>query len=816
MAPNAAPESAFDPWFAAADGGWTLDYFDYRPEDERSRETLCTLCNGWLGVRGSAEEADARAPHHDPGTYLAGGYNRGVSHVAGRTIALDVLVKWPGALALACRPEGGQWLSPDRSEVLRYRQQLDCRRGLLRRGMRLRDDAGRETTILSWRLVSMADPHLACIRWTIIPHNWFGSLEVRSALDGNVQNRGVARHREFEHVHIEVAGTGCDDRAIWLEARCRRAPLSLALASRLRATRNGRPVPLPRRCRRTDRAVEESVMLEARQGEPIALEKIVAIASSRDDEEGVGPLPAALRALERSGSAEALRADHERAWDELWLRYELDVRPAGDLATAARVDAFHLIQTLSPRIEHRDVGAPARGLHGEGYFGHIFWDQLFIDSWLRFRSPETARALLAYRYRRPDAAREQARALGCRGALFPWRSARDGREQTPPVQLNPRDGSYDPDHTSLQRHINSAIAHAVWQYHRTTADTSFLERQGAELFVEICRFWAGAFRRDPSTGRYHLRGVVGPDEFHQAYPDSGRPGVDDNAYTNMMAAWCLRTAPAVLDAIPAARRRELLEQLGNSSDELEAWRDVATHIFVPLHENRIIAQFAGYERLAELDWDGYRARYGDVRRIDRILDAEGDSVLRYKASKQADVLMLFYLLPFPDLSALLAESGYRFDAAMAERTIAYYEPRTSHGSSLSGVVHAVVDLRWGRADAWQRFESAVQFDVTRAREGQSTGGIHLAAMAGALDLLARCIAGVEAGVEMLEFDLCPAAPRLEIRLPLLYRGSRVEVWRTRDALVIATGDDWPEGSRIAFRGGVHRLGPGQRLSFNLG
>ncbi len=287
-----------------------------------------------------------------------------------------------------------------------------------------------------------------------------------------------------------------------------------------------------------------------------------------------------------------------------------------------------------------------------------------------------------------------------------------------------------------------------------------------------------------------------------------------------MAAWCLKTAPVVLAAIPPRRREVLLEHLGIAPEELDSWRELATRIFVPFHDDGSISQFAGYERLAERDWDGYRRRHGDLRRIDHIMDverdAEGDSVLRYKTTKQADVLMLFYLLPFPELRALLAENGYRFDEAMAARNIAYYERRTSHGSSLSGVVHAAIDLRWGRPHAWQGLESAIRIDVAQAQEGKLTGGIHLAAMAGALDLIRRCVAGVEAGAEMLECDPCPAPSGVEVRLPLLYRGARVEVRRARDELVIATGDDWPEDSRIAFGGQVHRLGPRQPLSFKLG
>ena len=220
-----------------------------------------------------------------------------------------------------------------------------------------------------------------------------------------------------------------------------------------------------------------------------------------------------------------------------------------------------LLQTLSAHSVDLDVGIPARGLHGEAYRGHIFWDDAFVFPYLNLRMPELSRALLLYRWRRLPQAREAAREIGCRGAMFPWQSGSDGREETQTLHLNPRSGRWLPDHSHLQRHINAAIAYSTWQYYEATGDTDFLAQHGAEIIFEIAKFWSSLASYDRADDRFDLRGVMGPDEYHDGYPWRDEPGLDNNAYTNVMVVWVLIHALECVEVLPDRRRGELLDLL---------------------------------------------------------------------------------------------------------------------------------------------------------------------------------------------------------------------------------------------------------------
>ena len=296
-------------------------------------------------------------------------------------------------------------------------------------------------------------------------------------------------------------------------------------------------------------------------------------------------------------------------------------------------------QTISNNSVGRDSGVPARGLHGEAYRGHVFWDELFIVPFLSVRMPQLARALLQYRYRRLDQARWAASNAGYAGAMFPWQSASDGREETQTMHLNPVSGHWLPDASRLQRHVNAAITYNTWQYYQATGDLEFLRFYGAEMILEIARFWASAASYNHSLDRYEIKGVMGPDEYHERYPDRDEPGLDNNAYTNLMAVWCLCRAFDTLELLPHSSAQDLKERLSISERELDQWRDVSHKMRVCFHDG-VISQFEGYENLAELDWDVYRARYRDISRLDRILESEGLSTNSYQVAKQADVMML--------------------------------------------------------------------------------------------------------------------------------------------------------------------------------
>jgi trehalose/maltose hydrolase-like predicted phosphorylase len=795
---------------------WVLAYDGFDPAEEGLREALCTLGNGYFATRGAAPEASADEVHY-PGTYVAGCYDRLLTEVAGREVENEDLVNVPNWLPLAFRAEGGEWFAPAAAELLAYRQELDLRRGVLSRRLRFRDGDGRVTAVAQRRFVGMADPHLAGLESTFTAENWAGRLEVRSGLDGAVTNAGVERYRKLNGDHLVPLSTGTSgDDGIWLLAETASSKIRIAVAARTRILRDGHPVPGRRRTRRQRGRVVHELTVDLQAGQPVTAEKVVTLFTSRDPAVAEAGLAARER-LAGAGGFDELLERHVLAWDQLWRRCRLDIRDGvGETALTLDLHMFHLLQTLSPHTADLDVGVPARGLHGEAYRGHVFWDELFVFPILNLRFPEVTRALLRYRHRRLPAARRAAREAGYRGAMYPWQSGSDGREETQRLHLNPRSGRWLPDHSHLQRHVGIAVAYNVWQYYQATGDLAFLCEHGAEMLLEIARFWASAAVYNRALDRYEIRGVMGPDEYHDAYPGAGRPGLDNNAYTNVMATWLLLRALDVLDLLPALRRAELTERLALRREELACWQEITRKMRVPFHDGDIISQFEGYDRLDELDWEGLRQRHGNIRRLDRLLEADGDTTNRYRASKQADVLMLFYLLSADELRGLLERLGYRLGAAALLRTVDHYLQRTSHGSTLSGVVHAWVLARSDRERSWTFFAEALASDLHDVQGGTTKEGIHLGAMTGTLDLAQRCYTGLETREDVLW--LHPTLPYElgSLEMEIRYRGHwgiRVEVTQERLRVSLPPSDGPP--INVGFGGKVVTIDPGGTWEFDI-
>ena len=407
---------------------------------------------------------------------------------------------------------------------------------------------------------------------------------------------------------------------------------------------------------------------------------------------------------------------HQVTWHQIWGTSDIRLGIDHEISRKVHLHLFHLLQTMSGNTVGLDVGVPARGLHGEAYRGHIFWDELFVFPFLSTRFPQVTRSLLLYRYRRLDAARRAAADAGFAGAMFPWQSGSSGREETQQLHLNPDSGRWLPDVSHLQRHVGAAVALNVWQYFQATGDLDFLRFQGAEMLLEIARFWASAATYNRALDRYEILGVVGPDEYHDGYPGNSRPGIDNNAYTNVMAVWCLCRGLDVLKILSPEWARELSDRLSLTQAEIDHWDDVSRKVRVCFHDG-VISQFEGYEALEELDWDAYQSRYPDLSRLDRILEAEGDSANRYKLAKQADVTMLFFVLSADELAAILERLGYAYAPDLIPRTVAYYDRRTSHGSSLSRVVDAWVHARLDREESWKIFLEVLDMDLNDKAKG---------------------------------------------------------------------------------------------------
>ena len=798
---------------------WTLVYDGFDHARERVRESLCALGNGYFTTRGALPWARADDMHY-PGTYLAGGYNRLRSVVARHEVENEDLVNLPNWLSLTLRVDTADWLDLRRVRICTYRQELDLQCGMLERAMTLEDADGRRTTLRERRFVSMANMHVSALQIALTAENWSGRVTVRSGIDGRVVNCGARLYAKFNNRHLElISSEALGDDGVQLVMQTNQSKLRVAQAACTRLFRNTHPLRTHRSLIREQGYIGQQLECLISGGETLVIEKLAVLHTSRDRAISE-PNVASRKSLMRVRTFDAERKAHVLAWKHLWRRFNVHLRPSAaqfklNVPMLLRLNMFHLLQATSLNSIGLDTGVPARGWTGEAYEGHIFWDEIFILPTLTFRTPEIARSLLMYRYRRLDEARAAASAAGYRGAMFPWQSGSDGQEETQKLNFNPRSKRWVPDNTYLQRHVGSAVVWNVWQYFQITQDVEFLQFYGAEMILEVARFWASIARFNAQRGRYEIHGVMGPDEFHDAYPEAAEPGLNNNAYTNVMAVWVLRRAQDALKSLPDIRRAELMARCKITQQDIALWTDISCRMFVPFHDNGIISQFEGYEKLIELDWRAYRDRYGNIQRLELILEAENDSANRYKVSKQADVLMLFYLFSAEELRELFERLGYVFAYETIPRNLAYYDCRSTHGSTLSRVVQAWVLARSDRKRALRYYQEALQSDIGDIQQGTTAEGVHLGAMAGTVDLIQRVSTGAEVTGDVLRLN--PRLPeqleRLDMRIR--YRGHTLDLRLTPKTLTVRGRESGVAPIRLCIRDEVHEFTAGTTRTFEV-
>ena len=621
------------------DPGWILVDEGFTLAREHELESLFAIGNGYAGSRGSLAEGSALSA---PATFVAGVFDSEAGSVPGLAPTAD-WTRLSGTI-------DGQPLRLDRDHNLEHRRILDMRQGILWREWRHQDEAGRITRLRALRLASMADRHLLVQCVTITPENFSGRLFIDATLSGPV-------------VRVTHSGT----------------MVAMAVARRITDTAS--------RWTPSTELVDGRQSLELRLGKTYRLDRIVALHTSRDTAE---PRETARRHAEHAiEDVAGVIGEHRDAWLARWEASDLRIEGDPAAQRTLRFAIYHLLSAANPQDDRVSIGA--RGLSGTAYKGHAFWDtDIFMLPFFILTYPEAARALVMYRYHTLAAARGKAARLGYRGALYAWESADSGEEATPPFGVAP-DGEVIRFLTGEQeQHISADVAFGVWNYWRATGDDHFLVDAGAEILIETARFWASRVERE-EDGRYHIRGVIGPDEYHES--------VDDSAYTNGMAQWNLEVAAEIANLV--AERwpgswQALSRRLGIEPEELRRWQDIARDFYTGLDEQTgLFEQFRGYFGLEEIDLAAFVPRTAP---IDVLLGRE--RIQRSKIIKQPDVVMLIHLL------------WDRIPAEVRKANFKYYEPRCGHGSSLSLAIHALVAARLGDTALAERyFRQAADIDL---------------------------------------------------------------------------------------------------------
>jgi beta-phosphoglucomutase family hydrolase len=689
---------AWPPVAPTEDAAWLIVEEGFTLTREHEIESIFAVSNGHLGSRYSLAEG---SPMSSPATFLAGLYDPGPRPIP----ALALLPDWSCAAPIV----EGERLSLRSGRVLAHRRTLDLRQGLVWRDWRHQDSAGRITRFQECRLASAYDRRLLLQSLALTAETYSGAIRFETRLEGSA------------------------------DVRTKNGGLAVVSAAALSA-------PSPDLQASPARLAD--LTLQVDPGQTWRIDRIAAVGASSQDTEPGAVAEAHLAAAQGRGMVDLI-ARHVGAWSARWEASDIRVEGDPEAQRALRFAAYHLISAADPTDDRVSIGA--RAMTGVAYSGHVFWDtEIYMLPFFALTCPEAARALLMYRHRTLPAARAKALKYGARGAFYAWESADTGEDVTPAEVFGPVGVMIHIRLAQLEQHISADVAFGAWNYWRITGDDVFLLEAGAEIIIETARFWAS--RAEPgSDGKRHIRGVVGPDEYHQP--------VDDDAYTNGMARWNLRTAAAVV-AEMASRWPEpwaqLRAQLKLEDVELDDWAAAARDIYFSLDpKTGLIEQFQGYFALKQLPLSGLVSR---IVPVDVLQDL--DQVVHTPIIKQPDVLMLIYLL-WDEFTPQQREANFR-----------YYEPRCAHGSSLSPCIHALIAARLGDMTlAESYFRQAAEIDLND-NMGNAAGGVHAAALGGLWQAAVFGFAGL---------TLSDDGPKLDPKLPPAWRELSFRIrWRGKD------------------------------------
>jgi kojibiose phosphorylase len=577
---------------------WLIEETKFDFEEANFKETIFTVGNGYQGTRGSLEEGHKGELS---GTYLSGVYDHHDSTVIDQ-------VNVPTWLPFKVRVDG-TLVNTQTCNVVEHRRVLDLQTGILHRDTLFEDDQGHRTRIESQRFASFSDQHICGIRLTVTPVNHSSAINIESTLDAeryNLDRLPVYQGNPTFHPevkwekwaksrHMEVSRATASEDRTYIEARTLDTEISIGMASALE-------IPAGSSFRGAERcyeSVSQTTSIDANIGQSYTFDKLVAIYTSRDLNglELGAKCEAALETAQAKGFGHCLR-ESASAWRVKWDACDCVVTGDVDATRALRFNIYHLLIAANENDPRANVGA--KSMSGEGYKGHVFWDtEIFLLPFYIFTQPQTAKALLKYRYYTLNGAIENGRLNGFKGAQYAWESADTGAETTPKWTY---DGANRIWTGEEEIHVSACVAFGILSYVAASGDTDFMRDFGAEVLYQTSRFWVSRLEWNEDQDRYELTRVIGPDEFHEH--------VDNNTFTNRMAKWHLEQTARVfadLTQLGLPEHNELLERLIVTADEVAKWSEIAAKIYVPFDPSRnLIEQFEGYFQLEDIpitEWD---------------------------------------------------------------------------------------------------------------------------------------------------------------------------------------------------------------------
>ncbi len=748
-----------------ADPAWVLTAEGYDPLRESSIESRFAISNGFMGIRGARATTRGARWVVPPRTYVAGLFD----NPDGEETKPELV---PAADWLKVRillPSGP--LAHHPCAVSSHRMTLDVRRGALLSEFKDLKAPEVKLSMRTLRFVSLSERAAGQQLIRLRIEEGETEIELEASFEG--LNLGLLSERLGQ------------DLGAW---RTRHSGKVLAIAAASSLQVDGEDLAAS-----ALGDLKWSWRWKSRPGQVVCFERSVSVVRSDSEAFDPGPLAREKLGVARKTGWRGAMAAHEAAWADRWRRGGVEVEGDPAAQQALRFAIYHLNSAADPGDERVSIGA--RALTGGDYHGHVFWDtEIYLLPFYILTWPEAARALLMYRFHTLDGARAKAARFGWRGAFYAWESADTGEEKTPEQAIGP-DRQIIPILSGAQeQHISADVAYAVWQYWQATGDDGFLLCAGAEIVLETARFWSSRAKLEPD-GRRHIRGVIGPDEYHET--------IDDSAFTNVMARWNIRRA---LDVAALLRERwptdwaRLSSRLDLREAELNEWRAVAETIAAGLDpKTGLFEEFEGYFGLEDIDLAAYAGR---TVPMDVVLGR--DRTQRSQVIKQADVVALLALLP------------EEFPGASGADNFRYYEPRCGHGSSLSPSMHGLVAARLGEPEkALRYFQQSAAIDLSDGHAGID-GGVHIAALGGNWMVAVLGFAGLSLQADGISLDpKLPAAWR-SLAFAVQWRGRGLKIEIDQDKRRLEATLEEGEPMTLAVSGEPYKLRRDQTLRASFG